>query len=141
MIPPLKRFLKKKGLLAADDRRVFTAISTWARTTDDGRAWLQECKLSTDSFNVDHVIPQSLGGRYCIYNAHFMAPGTNAHLSNLTNAHKKKHVGETQVAIAVANARWVAKHAIDHSRFEADGLQGAIGRASEVNIDSDSWGL
>ena len=54
-----------------------SCIKEWAKTTDDGRAWLQDCKLSSDGFSVDHVIPQSLGGRSCIYNAHFMAPGTS----------------------------------------------------------------
>ena len=45
--------------------------------------WLTECGLSSDSFNVDHVIPESLGGRGCIYNAHFMPSGTNAHFNNM----------------------------------------------------------
>lgn len=135
----LKRYLREKKKLALDDRSVFHAISDWAKNTEEGRKWIKDCGLSPDSFCVDHVIPQSLGGRSCIYNAHFMPCGTNSHLGNMTNAEKKRYVGEMQVAIATANARWAAKHAVDHSQFEKYGLQAAIGRAVDIDMDSDSW--
>ena len=49
-------------------QKVVSAVRDWLKTLD-GRDWLEECGLTPEGVDVDHVISRKgCGGKSCIYN-------------------------------------------------------------------------
>ena len=117
----LVKFLKSKKLYAHAGNKQWRGIRTWMKT-QEGRAWLVGAGLHPDGAHIDHVIPQSIGGVSHVFNAHFLPSGINSAFGDRFDEKKKRYLGRSAVAMALAVGRWHSKkveEGVDFTHFDA----------------------
>lgn len=103
--PSLMKYLKSSDVLARAGMDQWKAIRAWMRC-DEGRIELRKAGLDPEGVQLDHVIPNNIGGLNSVYNAHFLPSSVNAHFGDNYNAEKKAYVGRYAWRHAEAFARW-----------------------------------
>lgn len=109
---PLLNFLragcgkKRKVDYFRRQQGVWNAIKEWLNTAE-GRAWVEQCGIGPDGWQLDHAFPESLGGPSHVFNAHLMPANVNARFGNRWDDEKRAYIGSDQERLSIALMKWM----------------------------------
>ena len=93
----LVAYVRGRGRSTGTSVNEFDLIRSFLRTTDKGLALLRSAGVTPGAFELDHYVPECLGGPSVVENAHIMPRnGDNQHFGDAWDRRKREYCGELQ---------------------------------------------
>lgn len=121
-IPPLVKWLKKRGSYALMNKKQWRDIRLWTET-EAGNAWLTSSGLDPLSFHLHHVKAQARGGFDSVFNCVFVPGSANSWWGAADSEEMRDYIGTEACRLSDTHAKWAAvqvSKGVDQSKFDPD---------------------